>query len=285
MRALAQTVIAAALASAFVADNTGAGSVSELRVCADPNNMPFSNARHQGFENEIVALLAEELDARLSYIWWPQRRGYVRNTLDAGRCDLVAGVASGMEMLLPTRPYYRSSYVFVTRADGPEVGSLDDPILHRAKIGVQLVGEDGSSPPPGHALSRRGIINNVRGYMVYGDYQAEAPGASIIDAVADKEIDIGIVWGPLAGYFAKHADPPLRVTLVRPEIDGPRLPMVFDISMGVRSDNKVLRETVDAALMRLQPKIDAILAGYGVPLLNVRLAPDHETERTVPPKG
>jgi mxaJ protein len=242
----------------------------ELRACADPNNLPFSNDRHEGFENKIAELLARELKATLTYTWWAQRRGFIRNTLNSGRCDLVTGMAYGVEALRATRPYYRSGFVFVTRKGGPRIASLNDPVLRSLKIGVQLVGDDGANPPPVHALARRGIIDNVRGYSVYGDYRAASAGASIITAVAESEIDVAIVWGPVAGFFAKSAKVPLDVRPVAPPVDGPRLPMVFDITMGVRRDDTGLREELNALLIRLQPQIDAILADYGVPRLEQR---------------
>ena len=242
-----------------------AAHARELRVCADPNNLPFSNERGEGFENKIAELIAIKLGATLSYTWWAQRRGFIRNTLNAGACDLVTGTTNGIEMLRTTLPYYRSGYAFVTRQDGPQVSSLDDPILHKLRVGIQLVGEDGANPPPSEALARRGIIDNVRGYSVYGDYRERNPGAAIMDAVAKGDIDVAIVWGPVAGYFARHESVPLKVTLVTPQNDGPRLPMVFDINMGVRKDDPTLREEVNAALSQLRPKIDAVLASYGVP--------------------
>jgi mxaJ protein len=201
----------------------------------------------------------------LSYTWWAERRGFVRNTLNAGSCDLVPGTTNGIEMLRTTRPYYRSGFAFVMRPDGPQVSSLDDPVLRKLKIGIQLVGEDGSNPPPAEALARRGLIDNVRGYSVYGDYRDETPAAGIVDAVANGDIDVAVVWGPVAGYFASRERVPLRVTLVTPQNDGPRLPMVFDINMGVRKDDPNLRDEINAALAKLQPQIDAVLASYGVP--------------------
>ncbi len=245
----------------------------ELRVCADPNNLPFSNERGEGFENKIAELIANELGAKLSYTWWAQRRGFVRNTLNANLCDLVTGTTNGMEMLRTTRPYYRSGYAFVTRADGPDVSSLDDPLLHKLKIGIQLVGQDGANPPPAEALAKRGIVNNVRGFLVYGDYRDANPAASIMDAVAEGDIDVAIVWGPLAGYFARRERVPLRVRLVTPEIDGPRLYMSFDINMGVRRDDTALRDEINGALIRLKPQIDAILAGFGVPRADHPVSP------------
>jgi mxaJ protein len=237
----------------------------ELRVCADPNNLPFSNERGEGFENKIAELIARKLDARLSYVWWAQHRGFVRKTLNSGTCDLVTGTTNGIEMLRTTRPYYRSGFAFVTRKDGPQVASLDDSQLHHLRIGVQLVGLDGSNPPPAEALARRGIVDNVHGYMVYGDYRDKNPAAGIMDAVAKGDIDVAIVWGPTAGYFAALENPPLHVKLVTPQIDGPRLPMVFDANMGVRKDDRELLDDVNSALVSLKPELDAILAGYHVP--------------------
>ena len=247
----------------------------ELRVCADPNNLPFSNERGEGFENKIAELIADELGATLSYTWWAQRRGFIRNTLNTGLCDLVTGTTNGIEMLRTTLPYYRSGYAFVTRQDGPKVSSLDDPILHNLRIGIQLVGEDGANPPPSEALARRGIVDNVRGYLVYGDYREQNPAAAIMDAVAKGEIDVAIVWGPVAGYFAGRESVPLKVALVTPQNDDPRVPMVFDINMGVRRDDPTLRDEINAALSKLRPKIDAVLANYGVPRADLPVEMQH----------
>jgi mxaJ protein len=249
----------------------GAAQGRELRVCADPNNLPFSNENREGFENRIVELIAEELGATVTYTWWAQRRGFVRHTLRAGLCDLVPGMPTGMEGLRTTRPYYRSSYVFVTRADGPRVASFNDAVLHDITIGVQLVGDDGSNTPPAHALSRRGLIENVRGYPLYGDYSQPNPPARIVAAVANGDIDAAVAWGPMAGYFAARQAVPLRVTPVAPQIDGPRLPMVWDISMAVRKEDEALRSEIGAALDRRQADVDAVLRQYGVPRLDRRL--------------
>jgi mxaJ protein len=240
----------------------------ELRVCADPNNLPFSNRRLEGFENEIAALLARDLGAEVHYTWWAQRRGFFRNTLKAGLCDVVMGVPSSFEMTLPTRPYYRSTYVFVTRQDrGPSVRSFDDAVLRQVKVGVQLAGDDGANTPPAHALARRGVVGNVTGYMLYGDYTQDNPPARIMDAVARGDVDVAVVWGPLAGYFARREPVPLALTPVSPQIDLPYLPFVFDISLGVRRGDTALRDELDAALERRQGEIDAILDRYGVPRL------------------
>jgi mxaJ protein len=240
-------------------------SARELRVCADPNNLPFSNAARQGFENRIVELLAQDLGGEVTYTWWAQRRGFLRNTLGAGLCDVVPGIPTGTEALRVTKPYYRSTYVFLTRSDGPTMASFDDPRLREAKVGVQLAGGDGAGTPPGQALSRRGIVENVRGYTVTGDYNEPNPPARIVRAVADGDVDVAVVWGPLAGFFAGREAQPLRVTAVAPQVDGPRSPMAFDISMGVRRADDVLRGELDDALARRKGEVDAILAEYRVP--------------------
>ena len=158
--------------AAVVAIALGAASAEArtLRVCADPNNLPFSNQQREGFENKLVELIAADLGAEVDYVWRAQRRGVIRDGLNGGECDLIPGVATALEMLATTRPYYRSTYVFVTRADAKlDIGSLDDERLRTLKVGVQLVGDDGSNTPPAHALARRGIVENVRGYTLYGD--------------------------------------------------------------------------------------------------------------------
>jgi mxaJ protein len=237
-----------------------------LSVCADPNNLPFSNRAKEGLENHIVELIASELAEPVEYVWHPQRRGFIRNTLATGLCDVVASVPSNFEMLRTTVPYYRSTYVFVTRMDKKiTIDSLDDPDLRRLIVGVQIIGDDGANSPPAHALSRRGIINNVRGFPVYGNYAAAAPLSPIIDAVATGDIDVAIAWGPLAGYFANRSAFPLLVVPVQPAIDGPMLPMIFDISMGVRHEDHMLRDRLDAALQRRRDEIDQVLDRFSVP--------------------
>jgi mxaJ protein len=239
-----------------------------LRVCADPNNLPFSNARGEGFENKLAELVAGDLGERVQYTWWAQRRGYVRNTLKARLCDVWPGVATQVDMLATTQPYYRSTYVFVTRADRKlDIASFDDPRLKRLTIGVQMVGNDAQNTPPAHALARRGIVAKVRGYMLYGDYAQPNPPAAIIQAVDRGDLDVAVVWGPLAGYFAAKATHPLSLTPVQPWLDGPQWPMVFDISMGVRRDDPGLLKTLDGALQRRAPQVKALLAAYHVPLV------------------
>jgi mxaJ protein len=237
-----------------------------LRVCADPNNLPYSNDKQQGFENEIASLLARDLKARVAYTWWPQRRGFVRMTLRRGDCDVIMGIPSNFELALPTAPYYRSSYVFVSRTDRHlGITTFDDPRLKKLKVGVQMIGNDHVNSPPAHALAKRGIINNVAGYTVYGDYRSQAPGRDIIDAVTRGDVDVAVVWGPQAGYFARQQKVALDLVPVSPQIDLPFLPFVFDISMGVRRGDTALREQLDREIELRRDDIERILDRYGVP--------------------
>lgn len=238
----------------------------QLRVCADPNNLPFSNERLEGFENKLAELIAYDLNATLTYTWWAQRRGFIRHTLQAAACDLLMGVPQRLDAVLTTSPYYRSTYVFVYRSeDGLAVHSLDDPILRTIKIGVQLIGNDSANSPPAHALARRHITQNVVGYSVYGDYAQPNPTARIIEAVATGAVDVAVVWGPIASYFARLQPVPLAVVPVTPSRDSPALPFVFDIALGVRRGEEAFRAELDAVLQRRRPEIHRILDEYGVP--------------------
>jgi quinoprotein dehydrogenase-associated probable ABC transporter substrate-binding protein len=241
----------------------------QFRVCADPENFPFSNRRLEGFENKIAGLIAKELGASPSYVWWGQRRGFIRNTMNASlkeaRCDVVIGVPRGYDLVRTTKPYYRSTYVFVYRKDkGLQLRSLDDPVLKKIKIGVHLFGDDYTNPPPVHELSKRGIVDNVVGFDTF--YSSQNPPSKIIDAVAAGKIDAAIVWGPAAGYFAAHQQVPLElVPIPSGKTD---LPFVFDMSMGVRLGDDALAAQLETVLEKKQLEINRILKDYGVPLLD-----------------
>jgi mxaJ protein len=258
-----------------VAVTAGSGTAARpaLRVCADPNNLPFSNRAGEGFENRIAELLASDRHARLEYAWWAQRRGFVRNTLAAGSCDVLIGVPRDYGAAITTRPYYRSSYVFVSRRDRHlNLRSFDDPRLRRLRIGVQMIGDDFNNTPPAHALASRGITRDVVGYPVYGDYSQPSPLATIIAAVDRGEVDAAVVWGPSAGYFARSSSTALALTAVVPERDSPTLPFTFEISMAVRRGDEARRAELDAFLERRRGEVNAILDRYGVPRLE---AADH----------
>lgn len=259
------------LGSAFAAaasDTMHVGSVAAaqtpaLRVCADPDNLPYSHADGSGFENRIAHVIAEAMGAKLESYWFPLRRGFVRKTVGAGHCDVVMGVPAGFERLLTTRPYYRSSYVFVTRADDREpLRDFADARLPSLRVGVQLVGDDLAATPPGHALARHGAVERVVGFNVYG----ERPAAErMLQALADGELDAAVVWGPQAGYFAARAPVALAVQPARAPDDLAELPFEFAIAVGVRRGDTALRERVQGALDATRERIDAILADYRVP--------------------
>ena len=237
-----------------------------LHIAADPNNLPFSNDKLQGFENRIAQVIAADLNADVQYVWRAQRRGFFRHAFKDDGCEVVLGVPAGFDMALTTAPYYRSTYVFLSRADrNLDIRSFDDPALRELKVGVQVVGDEGSFAPPGFALARRGIINNVVGYTVYGDYRQDNPPARIVDAVIDGEVDVAVVWGPLAGYFARRGKVPLRVTPVSPEADPSGVRFAFAIAVGVRKGDTQFRDELNAVLARRRPEIERILDDYGVP--------------------
>jgi quinoprotein dehydrogenase-associated probable ABC transporter substrate-binding protein len=241
-----------------------------LRVAADPNNLPFSNNRLEGFENRLAELIAKDLEADVQYVWRAQRRGFFRHAFKDDGCEVVLGVPAGFEMAATTEPYYRSTYVFVIRADrGRNISSFDDPALREMKIGIQVVGDEGAMTPVGFALARRGLANNVVGYSLYGDYREANPPARIVDAVAAGEVDVAVVWGPLAGYFAGRSKVPLDVTPVSPAVEPPGLPLAFDISIGVRKGEPSLKEELNRVLARRRADVERILDDYGVP----RVAP------------
>lgn len=253
-------------------DGAGA-SVPALRVCSDPNNLPYSNAREEGFENRIAEIIADELGRRVEYTWMAQRRGFIRSTLRAGTCDVVIGIPATVELVLATRPYYRSTYVFVTRRGQPHVASFDDPRLRTMRIGVHLIGDDGTNSPPVHALTQRGVVGNLVGFTVYGDYAQPNPPARLVEAVASGDVDIAVAWGPLAGWVAKHSDVPLDIVPVSPQIDLPFLPHVFDIAMGVRRTDVALRDSLERATATRRAEIEAVLREYGVPIVGLAGGP------------
>jgi len=211
-------------------------------------------------------MLAAELDAELEYTWWAQRRGFVRNTLNAGDCDLVMGVPAGYELVETTRPYYRSTYVFVHRPELDDLSTVTDPRLRDLTIGVHLTGEDGANPPPAHALGQQGIVDNVVGFMIYGDYREANPPARLVKAVAGGSVDVAAVWGPTGGYFAQRvSQPPLEVH----PITGPSpVPFEFSIAMGVRKGETRFRDEIQAILDRRSGDIRDVLLSYDLPLVS-----------------
>ena len=263
-RALWACLIAALVPCWHVASQAGE---PVLRVCSDPNNLPFSNRAGEGFEDALAKLVARELGMRVEHYYWAQRRGFFRNTLKAHKCDVVMGVPSDLDMLATTAPYYRSGYVFVTRSElSPPIRSLSDRRLRELRVGVPVVGDDYQNPPPVHALSRRGIVSNVVGFSVFGDYREDSPPLDLVRAVEQGKIDVALAWGPQAGFVARHSSRGLTLTPVVPAHDGP-YPFVFEISMGIRHGDDALKTQLDAVLAKNRKNIERLLHDYGVPLM------------------
>lgn len=248
-------------AQAARAQRTELVSRTELRVCADPNNLPFSDEAGEGFENRIARLIADDLGLPVAYVWFPQVVGFVRNTLRARQCDLVPGTVGGDGVLDNTNPYYRTAYMVVTRAaDGIEADSLADPVFADKRIGVV------AATPPSDLLLRHGLMPRVHPYRLAVDTRVEAPARRMLQDLAEGKIDVALVWGPIAGYAIKREGLPLRAVFLRPEPDAPR--MDYRVTMGVRPGEPEWRRRVNQALRRKQDAIAAVLAEYGVPVLD-----------------
>ncbi len=237
-----------------------------LRVCADGNNLPFTNQAGEGFENRIAELLADDLDLPLEYVWAPQVMGFVRNTLELRLCDVMIGVAAGYGFVQNTNDYYRSIYSLVMPADaGLDVSSLDDQALKGRRIGVV------SETPPLVPLRRVGA--RVEGYALQTDTRARTPAREAIEDVAAGRTDGAVLWGPIAGYYAARQTPPLEVVPLVDDDTDARLD--YRITMGVRQGEPYWRDTLNDFIERRQEEINAILVDYGVPLLDrhARLIP------------
>jgi mxaJ protein len=247
--------------------------LKSLRVCADPNNLPFSNRKREGFEDKIAALIARDLNVPLEYDWLPQRLGFYRTALKTFTSNLVMAAPGGFEKALITNPYYRSTYVFVYRKNSATpIRSFDDAALRRVKIGVPLTG--GDNTPPTHALAKRKIIDNLTGFTAFDETDGK-PGERIIAAVAKGDIDVAIAWGPQAGYFAKRQGVELELAPVSPEDDvqgDAKLPFTFEICMALRRPDKMLRSKINTIIAQRRAEIDQILDDFSVPRLPLAAA-------------
>jgi mxaJ protein len=258
-------VLAVLLAALALASVHAAAPPQALRVCADPDNLPYSHQDGSGFENRIARLIAQDLGVPLTYEWLPDRRGFVRKTMGAGLCDVIIGVPVGFERAATTRPYYRSSYVWVEPANTPATPvSFEDARLPLLRIGVQLIGNDLAASPPGYALARHGATQRVTGFPIPGEGPA---AARMVNAVAQGQLDAAVIWGPQAGYFARRAAVPLRLRRAAPPADLQGQPFEFAIAMGVRRGDQALRQALDDFIVRRQGDLDRILAEYAVPIL------------------
>jgi len=247
-----------------------AADPAPFRVCADPNNLPYSNQKEQGFEIEMAAMIARDFGTHATYLWYPQRGSFFSKTLDSGVCDAVMSVPEGFGQATTTRPYYRSTYVFVSRHDrNLRINSFDDPRLHHLRIGVHVLGDADRTPPPVQALLSRGLAHNLVGYSIFGNLTEANPASDLIRAVMNNQVDVAVAWGPLAGYFARHSTTPLDITPIPADPSNPALPLAFDIAIGVRAGNYQLRDRLNKELTRRAPEIHQMLRKYGVPEMNL----------------
>jgi len=245
-------------------------AVETLKVCAEANNLPFSNDKGEGFENKIAVLLAKDLKRSVAYTWQRQGEGFIRQTLGTAACDVVIGVPAQLEGVRVTKPYYRSIYAIVTRkADHLDLRTYDDPAWRNLKIGLHTVGSDGSNSPPAHALGLHNLGSQVVGYTMWGSDGESAPQGDVVKAVADGSIDVAIVWGPFAGYFAKPFGKSLVVRPAPTESALPYQPFAWDIAAAVKRDDEALQVKLDDSLQRQSAKIQRILKNYGVPVVKL----------------
>jgi quinoprotein dehydrogenase-associated probable ABC transporter substrate-binding protein len=233
-----------------------------FRACADPHALPFSNEAGEGFENKIAALLAHKLGKSVGYTFYPDATGFIRNTLNAHRCDVVLGIAQGDDLVQPTSPYYRTGYAAAYHQDGPLKGldSLSDPRLKTARIGIV------AGTPPATLLAENGLLGHIKSYALVTDSRFDSPTHEMMDDLERGEIDVALLWGPIAGYYATKAKTPTAVVPLVKEKGDP--PMVFRIVMGVRHSDQNWKRALNKLIAENQDEIQAILRSYGVPLLD-----------------
>jgi quinoprotein dehydrogenase-associated probable ABC transporter substrate-binding protein len=233
-----------------------------LRVCADPHNLPFSNEKGEGFENKLAEFMAQKLGKKLAYAFYPQATGFVRMTLGAHRCDVILGFPQGDDLAQGTNPYYRTSYALITK-DGSgldDVRTLADERLKTKRIGIV------AGTPPGTDMAANGLMRNAKPYPLVIDTRVDSSAEAMVKDVSSGEIDAGILWGPMAGYYAKKANPPLRVTPLVKDKSGPQL--AYRIGMGVRPADQNWKRLLNRFIQENQPEINKILLDFGVPLLD-----------------
>jgi quinoprotein dehydrogenase-associated probable ABC transporter substrate-binding protein len=232
-----------------------------MRVCADPRNMPFSNESGEGFENKLAEMLAAKLQKKLDFYYFPQATGFVRMTLGAHRCDVIMGFPQGDDLVQGTNPYYRTAYALVSKqGDLDDVVTLDDPRLKGKRIGIV------AGTPPATNMAVNGLMMNAKPYPLVIDTRVDSSAMAMIKDLTAGDIDAAILWGPMAGYYAKKSEPPLHVTPLVKETSGPRL--VYRIGMGVRASDQNWKRLLNRLIQENQPAINKVLLDFGVPLLD-----------------
>jgi mxaJ protein len=242
-----------------------ATQAEDLRICADPANLPFSDKQGHGFEDKIAALVGGVLNANVSFVWWNDRRATAIEAMNSGKCDIVPGAVTGMNGVDTTEPWLSSGYAFVTRSAQGPVSSFDDPALRHMKIGVQSIGDEATTPPVAALLKRR-LGANLEPYTLRGHYNDPNSASQIVADVASGKLGAAVLWGPFAGYFAALEKTPLSVTLVELSPGDP--PMQFSIAMAARRGDGDLVKRINAALIAKRAEIAAILDSYGVPRID-----------------
>jgi len=233
-----------------------------LRVCADPRNLPFSNEKGEGFENKLAELFAEKLQKKLDYMYFPQATGFVRVTLGSHRCDVIMGFPQGDDLAQGTNPYYRTAYALIAKQGGglDDVATLEDERLKGKHIGIV------AGTPPATNMAVAGLMVNAKPYPLMIDTRFDSSAEAMIGDLMSGQIDAGILWGPMAGFYAKRANPPLHVTPLVKETTGPRL--AFRIGMGVRQADQNWKRLLNRLIQENQPAINKVLLDFGVPLLD-----------------
>ena len=275
MRFRTIATLAAVTAALFVCDRAPRAQVNEsgdlsielidpkvLRVCADPRNMPFSDEKGEGFENKLAELVAQKLGKSLAYTFYPQAPGFVRNTLGAYKCDVIMGYPQGNDIVQSTNPYYRTAYALVSRPGTgfDDVDTLEDPRLKGKHIGIV------AGTPPATLLAVNGLMTNAKPYPLVIDTRFDSSAEAMMRDLAAGNIDVAVLWGPMAGYYAMKANPPMKVVPLTKEKSGPRL--AYYITMGVRGADQEWKRQLNRLITENQPAINGILSSFGVPLLD-----------------
>ena len=233
-----------------------------FRACGDPRNLPFSNDKGEGFENKLAELFAAKLGKKLSYTYFPQATGFVRKTLGEYHCDIIMGFPQGDDQAQVTIPYYRTTYALVTkRGSGLEdVTTIDDPKLKDKRIGIV------ARTPPSTNMAVNGLLAHAKSYPLFVDTRADSSAQAMMEDLTKGDIDCGILWGPMAGYYASKADPPFVVVPLTKEKTGP--PMTFRIGMAVRPADQEWKRTLNKLIMENQAEINKLLISYNIPILD-----------------
>jgi quinoprotein dehydrogenase-associated probable ABC transporter substrate-binding protein len=285
IRLLPCVVFAGAFASTFAWAQRPAGhdlsielvDPNVFRVCADPHNLPFSNQQGEGFENKLAETFAEKLGKRLAYAWYPQASGFVRNTLGAHRCDVIMGFPQGDDLVQSTNAYYRTAYALIFKSGGDLEGtaSLADERLRQKRIGIV------AGTPPATYLATNGLLTRAKPYALMVDTRIDSSPEAMMEDLRTGEIDVGLLWGPMAGYFAGQGNPSFRVVPLLKETGGPRL--AYRIAMGVRASDQNWKRVLNDLIRQNQPEINKLLLSYGVPLFDEKDQPITDDSSTKKP--